>query len=1235
MQVGPPVGFGVPQPPAGFAPVMLAGVAIAAVVVTYLTPALEDFYKLLWMVDAMKDHKASGYDENLIKTSILPSSNYATGIFGVPIGTPASLTLGGRQQTKENLEAFLIQQIPGTNTITINPAIKPGVSYQYQDFIPSAAETIKDYCTRIQTFLHPDNNIALIVDTSIHLDEIIVNYPLRGADPTNFIYAYVREMEMDPAEKMKADKLSSDIWKNRFYVEEPTINDQVVIYPAYIDTVNPAQKHLYDKTNRLSDFYCKYPVMLRFTSKNVKDPVKQNLNVAMSYIKKDVAGNDQIVHVEEGANKAGGMMKLTNTKNGINLNNTKEITTIAKHHGDVGQALAKFRNIIVKNFTNPAPYNIKNLKDYKIAFCTYDENAALKALAEGVDIVFSYTIGSKTLRIFKNNNISKPEEVLNSKWANLLQQATNLQNSIKSYFGKYDALINNREEFIRLAKKSLGRYFFPLNDLKTGTVDIDKLFVNAYIACLIQATQISRLTRNLLDKNLKRANIEPTAAQNGILISIIDDLKKKPKTDAEYTRILGLWNANLASFKIQLPVELLQKPLVIKNTTEGFLLYSFYTIDIEQDIIYELQLRDGTCEPTGVTRRRIGNLWSTINLKYRPSQVYVSNKGRIGTTFNTSYGISLLSHAFDKLYNYDPQMGTLFIKNLIVSFKIYDRLLTMIGFSNDLKFDILNSGLILSGVYDKLNYADLMAEVQADILRPFSNVAEIGPVILPNGYANPIYITTQTNLKIVKDAEAILRNKKTAALKAKRDARQSSIFLQSGGDQTAVAPALPWQPNYFNGQSKTGFNEYGNPVASTGNTENYISSRYHTTRYPTSRYPTTRYTEQAGNTGIMPNSEMNLSISVQSMSQMPEITHEQYLIFEQEVDELLSVFGYYMSLINNENIANYSYFYELIEQTNEDRSIFNNQVIKNDKDLGTYFTYIKQKEIIKGEEIMKGGAKYFPNAPIDEVSCAIKPSSLSYLTYDNSQIINSISLAEAALPEPSKDYTQIGIKLQKSAGEVLNIYNFLEIVNSDGAIRGFVDDVFKTDIISIDHEFSFLEVEFGQLKLQIERFLSLRVNSIPRATDRMKALYDRLALLEQIKNILIYDEDIEGSEQLANDVKQKLKSIQKYISGAKKLESRRKKTMNHKGMLVPVGPPSSAKPTSLPTEAEGKLKRRNVTVNLLRGKRGALLQKGRKLGLKGGSRRRTVKQRRRRQQLRTVKTQKRRLIKRGKTAKRR
>jgi hypothetical protein len=167
----------------------------------YPNDRLLDFWKTLWHVDVHKDHQA-GYDKDVVN-SYLPDATYRT---TQTIGDNYISTAGqeaNRNGGDGNVLGFaeLFQYLTKVNFSDIQK-LKPNapefnaelnadvmgkaVNYKIKVFDDKGnAEGSK-----LDEFIG-DNNIALFVDTSSHLPELLQNY---NAAKT-IAYAYTREIE--------------------------------------------------------------------------------------------------------------------------------------------------------------------------------------------------------------------------------------------------------------------------------------------------------------------------------------------------------------------------------------------------------------------------------------------------------------------------------------------------------------------------------------------------------------------------------------------------------------------------------------------------------------------------------------------------------------------------------------------------------------------------------------------------------------------------------------------------------------------------------------------------------------------------------------------------------------------------------------------------------------------------------------------------------------------------------
>ncbi len=240
------------------------GVASAASALTGPNANLLDFWKTLWHVDVHKDH-GNTYDAKIVNSFLPDDGKYTTDQeldgYKISVAGQYANRNGGTGKVLGFAELFKyltkidfadIQKIngyyvPGTETSSTLEKKLMGENVTYQIKVFDDKGFIGNE-SKIGEFIGA-HKIALFVDTSSHLPELIENYKPNE----NMVYAYTREIESDPADKttyLTIGKKNKNK-RNFFYELQAPANPTVIAYPPY----SPANAQ-----DGMSYFYCKYPV---------------------------------------------------------------------------------------------------------------------------------------------------------------------------------------------------------------------------------------------------------------------------------------------------------------------------------------------------------------------------------------------------------------------------------------------------------------------------------------------------------------------------------------------------------------------------------------------------------------------------------------------------------------------------------------------------------------------------------------------------------------------------------------------------------------------------------------------------------------------------------------------------------------------------------------------------------------------------------------------------------------
>lgn len=617
----------------------------------YPNANLLDFWKTLWHVDVHKDH-GNTYDANIVNSFLPEGGKYTTTqeIDGFKISSAGQKANRNGGDGKMLGFAELFKYLSGINFSEIQS--RP-IGYKSESILNETLmgkqvkyqiEVFNDDGTgvpsKLSEFIGP-HDIALFVDTSSHLPELLENY---GKDK-KAIYGYTREIESDPADKTTYLTIGKPNQDRFFYELEAPNNPTIISYPPYT------------KDDPMSYFYCKYPVFL--SNNGIREPKKYNLNSTLSYVR----NNGNTITVTDGANTAGAFDKF---KNGLKKvlgigsdKDMKEIVFISKHHGDVAQSLIKFRDIQMKC---PKTGKEINTADYKATFVSIDVNAIIKALSVETPFIFMYPPDKKHIIVWKNNSLNSPKVQFESEKRFTQELQTKLLANIETYNTKVLDINNNRE--LVLAKIQ--------EVLTPGEIESGKpleYYAEKYKEILKVGVHIATLLDYVPEEEL--VNIDPESANKEAEIASITS---EGKTDEEIlTQIREL--KEIQKFMARKEAELVIPANYQTVSLQGG---NLEAVSFEKELIVEFQDYKTTSDTllqgianTRITpavsfkkgNKRVDYMWEVVNLAYNIGDVAIDTLAcRFGTKLNNSWAFDLIHYIYHSL---SKEYKTTFIQTLL------------------------------------------------------------------------------------------------------------------------------------------------------------------------------------------------------------------------------------------------------------------------------------------------------------------------------------------------------------------------------------------------------------------------------------------------------------------------------------------------------------------------------------------------------------------------------------------
>jgi hypothetical protein len=650
------------------------------------TPKLLDFWKTLWHVDVHKDH-GNTYDADIIN-SFLPEPTYTTdqqiddkykiskeGELANRNGGDGNV-LGFTELLKylTNIDFSNIQKEPPGFTTESNLNVElMGKSVTYDIKVFDDKGLAGD--SKIDEFIG-QNNIALFVDTSSHLPELLKNYN----EEKKIVYAYTRELESDPAGKTTYLTIEEEN-QNRFFYELPAPNNPTVIaYPPYLTEATEAT----EATDGMSYFYCKYPVFL--SNDGIRELKKYNLKTTLSYIRND----GKTITVTDGANTAGAITKFKDGLKkvlGIASDNVmKEIVFISKHHGDVAQSLVKFRDVQMEC---PKTNEKINTADYKAAFVSIDVNAIIKALTIETPIIFMYPPEKDRIIVWKNSSLNSPESQFEYEKRFTRDLQTKVLASVNTYNDKtLHTQINNA---MVAAKATIN---FNLDVLDGQPL---KYYSDLYKNTLKLGVQLSTLLKYIPDMSLNM--VDPVAFNRQADIDAITIIEGLSKEEIE-SKIneLKVIQKYLSEKEATLVIPIQYRTLLLEGANleavsfekEVLLQFKEYQTDSKASVLKLADKRAGLTYTFTKDDKLIEHMWEVTNLAYNIGDTSIKTlECRFGTKLNISWAFDIIHYCYNNLKEYK----TLFIETLT---KIVEKIPNDIGKPS--KIDTFKFGLSIVNV---------------------------------------------------------------------------------------------------------------------------------------------------------------------------------------------------------------------------------------------------------------------------------------------------------------------------------------------------------------------------------------------------------------------------------------------------------------------------------------------------------------------------------------------------------
>jgi hypothetical protein len=614
----------------------------------YVNAEIEDFWKILWHIDVKKDqtadYRADIVDSFLPLTQAPGQAGPQPGIivtdfftaYGFPRGSKVSQQFMPSLHDKDTLMNQILQPAKGGDffpNVFNDPDYAnfqapqrvtcrlTGKVYEVATFVVANQQA---ELANIHAFLQipADKLMFTYIDTPNHTEEIINPHP-------RMMNLYTRASQNDAADKPTIPKFG-----NKIAFERPIPTG--LVYPNY-DVAAPAGNH------GLSHFFCKHLVTLYQQPSTAQQRTDGRLNVKMIYSKEE-GGRYKTIEVEEGDNTAGGASKQKKMqKKGFKYKpaaSAIEITSLSKHHGDIGQVLDKNRIIEIESYANPPlaglpPTNVNTL----FCFVSIDQNAISKYLSCAGEYTIYYNNIIGKMCIIKP--ISNPEADLEYSYKDILNYCNQVQAAVDENNVQIAHILQNFNEFTWCCHNEL----IAISAMPRGT---DAQKTDMYKAILKKGLQIIALlpfipkeapvqilpgpgvatAASIAEINAARAAVppNPTAA---------DVQAAKARFNAQRTILDGIKS------RLKIPESFIRLNPIIGG--EGGRMLA--PIDSEHELVLTLNAQ------LQITQKDLKKQYDTINLAQDPTRRGLAESlfCRVGSKYATYWGTTLIQNIYNKL----------------------------------------------------------------------------------------------------------------------------------------------------------------------------------------------------------------------------------------------------------------------------------------------------------------------------------------------------------------------------------------------------------------------------------------------------------------------------------------------------------------------------------------------------------------------------------------------------------
>jgi hypothetical protein len=711
---------------------------------------LQDFWKTLWHVDVRKDHTKE-YDQNIVN-QFLPVSTYVTSFSctnspliarqGVESGLNPSGSSGGIVNKTHLFDCLVSnstfnynilydiaqgnkEAIPVSTIINLNPLlVGPNQYYVVSSFALNG--------NGLNNFI--DSPIGLYVDVALNIRDLISTYNGQSQASNKLYYAYTREIQSDPAKKITYETIIGKSveerakWarnvNNYYYELKPPLNRERLIYPEFTPD------------NPMSYFYCKYPVILEYTKLH-----EYNFTLGVKLLYTSNYGN---IVVPEGANEAGASTKTKTAQlavfNKYSDSIQKQAIFISKHHGDVAQALAMYRNNIkLGNPPENPPIRTITSQNYKPAFVSYDVLAITKALTFGCPYIFMYFKKEKDSEIQsqskkrrgggdkrKRELNDESESIENNRVIIFKKLPTDgsfqppppppppdyislINNNINEYNNRLVDISNNIPNYIRVVKSNIEGYVSSGDDVPTKYKNILRRALN--IAVLLSQLPTERI--DLIPEDAPR------------------DLIRDKQLIIKYNEIKTLKELTTRLLETFISYEREGNQRRIKGYRISFLsMEKEIFIDLEEYINNSrIEILDGAKD--SIESINLKYVWGRRNIQIVPGQA-LGQGCRVTTQMNSSWGLDLIRKIYLDLSIFDErfkiQLNNEKISNYIIQklLQVLDTEDRHITFNNGLQFiGILAQSPIQGGARTVAQLRQINKKIYNKTIRKLNNTTMV------------------------------------------------------------------------------------------------------------------------------------------------------------------------------------------------------------------------------------------------------------------------------------------------------------------------------------------------------------------------------------------------------------------------------------------------------------------------------------------------------------------------------